>query len=181
MSVNKYFIAIVIPPPLQQQIEDVKQELFSRYGLKGALRSPAHITLHRPFEWKAEKEEALISKLKSFPFEPGGTIVLENFNCFAPRVIYVGVEQTQVLSDLYQELKKYALRELKLLNEVNDLRGFHPHVTVAFRDLKKNRFEEIWAEYKDRKIGGEFELKGFSLMRHEGIWKEIAFFKGEAH
>ncbi len=77
--VKKYFIAIVIPGPLFGETEAVKQELFEAHGLKGALRSPAHITLHRPFEWKEEKEAALVETLKKFEFKTFVQISTLNF------------------------------------------------------------------------------------------------------
>jgi 2'-5' RNA ligase len=63
---QKYFIAIVPPEPFLSNITAIKMELFENYGSKGALRSPAHITLHMPFSWDDEKEEKLITNLESF-------------------------------------------------------------------------------------------------------------------
>jgi 2'-5' RNA ligase len=30
------------------------------------------------------------------------------------------------------------------------MRGFHPHITIAFRDLKKAVFYKAWEEYKSK-------------------------------
>jgi len=176
MTAKKYFIAIVIPNPLYSEIEAIKENLFEEHGLKGALRSPSHITLHRPFEWKEEKENLLIEKLKAFKFDQSFSIELEDFESFEPRVIYVNVLKNELLEELYQHLKTFAQKELKLLNEVNDLRGFHPHATVAFRDLKKPKFYELKKNFDEKKIGGSFEYKGFSLLKLEKRWEEISFF-----
>ena len=152
MSVKKYFLAIVIPEPYFEKIESVKQELFLQHQLKGGLRSPAHITLHRPFVWNEEKENVLINKLNSFEFKDGFNIELNNFAFFEPRVIYVDVVFNKDLNNFYEKLKSYAKKELHLLNEVNDMRGFHPHVTVASRDIKKTRFYELQPEFKIKKL-----------------------------
>src|ERR1700740_434816 len=103
MTVKKYFLAIVIPEPLFGKTEEIKQDLFLQYGLKGALRSPSHITLHRPFEWKEEKETALIEKLGTFNFTPDFEIELRNFAFFEPRVIYINVIQNKDLAGLHQQ------------------------------------------------------------------------------
>ncbi len=50
MSIQKYFIAIVIPEPFQVELMDIKNIVKDKFNSKGALRSPAHITLHMPFE-----------------------------------------------------------------------------------------------------------------------------------
>lgn len=177
MGVKKYFLAIVIPGPLFEKTEAVKTALFHSHGLKGALRSPAHITLHRPFEWKEEKEERLIEILRNFSFDTSFQIALDGFAFFEPRVIYVNVRENTALFDLHAHLKRYAARQLGLLNEVNDLRGFHPHVTVAFRDLKTPKFYELKPEFEKKEFEGRFDYTGFSLLKLDtNAWKEARFF-----
>jgi len=177
MDVKKYFIAIVIPGPVSGQIEEIKQELFELYNLKGALRSPAHITLHRPFEWKESNEQELIKKLRTFEFNTAFNLELKDFDFFEPRVIYINVLRQQLLYDLHNKLKLFAKKELGLFNEVNDLRGFHPHVTVAFRDLKKARFYELQENFRKRPFKGDFNYVGFSLLKLEKLWEEHCCFK----
>jgi 2'-5' RNA ligase len=176
MGVKKYFIAIVVPPPLFDEIEALKQELFERYALKGALRSPAHITLHRPFEWKEEREEELTARLREFSFSAGFPILLQDFAFFEPRVVYADVTTDAPLRELHDSLKRFASNKLGLLNEVNDLRGFHPHVTIAFRDLKKPLFYELRQEFEKRKLQGAFEYRGFALLKLEKKWEVLETF-----
>ncbi len=177
MGVKKYFIAIVIPEPLFTGVEAIKHELFEQHNLKGALRSPAHITIHRPFEWKEEKENLLTEKLKAFKYNEQFILQLKDFGFFEPRVVYVNVVYNKFLFELHDNMKNFAKRELKLLNEVNDLRGFHPHITVAFRDLKKPVFYNLQSEFKEKFFEGNFEYSGFSLMKFEKKWEEAFFFK----
>jgi 2'-5' RNA ligase len=176
MTTKKYFIAIVIPDPLFGEVYAIKQELLHEHGLKGALRSPAHITLHRPFEWKEEKENILIEKLSTFKFTEDFKIELKNFAWFEPGVIYVDVVKNDLLEKLHQNLKTFAQKELKLLNEVNDLRGFHPHVTVAFRDLKKPKFYQLKNAFDSRKISGSFACSHFYLLKLEKKWEVLKEF-----
>ena len=177
MTAKKYFIAIVIPQPLFAEIEAIKQHLQKVHGLKGALRSPAHITLHRPFEWKEEKEQLLIEKISDFRFQVPFMITLKDFAFFEPRVIYTDVLKNESLLNLHTELTRFAKKELRLFNESEDLRGFHPHVTVAFRDLKKSKFYELKQEFESEKLQGTFEYEGFSLLKLEKTWEELRFFK----
>jgi 2'-5' RNA ligase len=177
MMLKKYFIAIVIPEPLLGQIEGIKLDLQKDYGLSGSLQSPAHITLHRPFAWKEEKETELIQKLGKFNFTDFFTLQLNNYNWFEPRVIYIDVVSNPILNELHQGLKKYAKQELLLFNEVDDKRGFHPHVTVAFRDLKKPRFYELQGKFRNETFVGSFDYKGFSLLKFEKRWQIIDTFE----
>jgi 2'-5' RNA ligase len=176
MSHRKYFLAIIIPQPLLDEIEKIKLELHNKHELKGALRSKAHITLHRPFEWKEEKEAFLIETLQQFKFSNPCHIELQNFNCFEPRVIYVDVLANIVLNELHNELKYFVQKNLKLFNEVNDMRGFHPHVTIAFRDLKKPLFYELWQTFNQKIINGNFKLNEFVLLKLEDKWETISRF-----
>ncbi len=170
---KKYFIAIIPPENVFKKIESIKQELFTAHGLKGALRSPAHITLHRPFEWKTEKENELIQTLGQFMFERRFVIELKNYNCFRPRIIFVDVKKSGDLNDLHLKLSGYARRQLGLFNEAEDMRGFKPHVTVAFRDLKKQLFYKLWEGYEKAEFEENFDFTGFCLLRLETKWEII--------
>lgn len=170
---KKYFIAIVLPEPILSDIESIKTELYHIHNLRGALRSPAHITLHRPFEWKEKNEEALIRKLSEFKFEKQFLILLKKYGFFEPRVVFINVLNVERLIELHTELKHFCQKNLKLLNEVNDLRGFHPHVTIAFRDLKKLLFYELKKELENKDYANSFNYKGFSLLKFEKKWEVI--------
>ena len=168
MAVKKYFIAIVIPEPFQTQLMGLKNVVKDKFSSKGALRSPAHITLHMPFEWKEEKEMLLINILQRFTFDDNFTIDLYNFSCFEPRVLFVGVLKNELLEKLQKELVMYAQKNLRLLNQVNDMRGFHPHVTIAFRDLKKEKFYQALGYFKTETYTASFQTKSFCLLKHTG-------------
>lgn len=173
MSTAKYFIAIVLPEPVQEIIEELKQDLYIHHNLKGALRSPAHITLHRPFEWKEEKENLLIEKLKPFRFGSAFDIGLHHFGFFEPRVIYVDVLPNIELQLLHTQLVKLVKKELLLFNEADDLRGFHPHVTVAFRDLKKPLFYKLRERFMNETLEAQFQCKAFSLLKLKAKWEVL--------
>ncbi len=42
MLSSKYFIAIVLPEPIQGKIENIKHTLFQKHGLKGAQKPRTH-------------------------------------------------------------------------------------------------------------------------------------------
>jgi 2'-5' RNA ligase len=122
-----------------------------------------------PFQWRADREQALVEKLRHFFVlcEPV-SVRLQGFGCFPPRVIYINAEKTAALEQLQQRLNRYCREELNLFNANYKDIPFHPHVTLAFRDLKKNVFEIAWAEFKDREFSGEFLAKQIALLKHNG-------------
>lgn len=175
--ISKYFIALVLEGSELQAIEDIKQQLYVKHKLKGALRSPAHITLHRPFEWPEAKEAQLIEQLSKFEFGPHLQLEVRNFDWFEPRVIYANVLPNDALNELHSRLTRYCQRELKLLNELNDKRGFHPHITVAFRDLKKPKFYQLKPHFEEEKLYLKPEFKGLSLLKLHEHWQVCRTFR----
>lgn len=173
---KKYFIAILLPERLLGQVEALKQELLQQFNLKGAMRSPAHITLHRPFEWKEEKEEDLVELLKQFKFEHKFEIVLQNFNCFEPRVIYVDVMMNENLNKLHKEMNCFVQEKLHVFGEANEEKDFRPHVTIAFRDLKKQMFNEVWNKFRERSFFESFSYGGFTLLKLDKTWQPCQHF-----
>ena len=176
---QKYFIAIVPPEPVFSEIEKVKREISQKYNNKSSLRSPAHITLHMPFEMKEEKEGSLIEKISSFKFSSPFSVQLKDYSCFEPKVIFIDVIKNVTLNTLQKELVFHVKSNLNIFNQYEDKRAYHPHVTIAFRDLKKSDFYLANEEYKTKSFTAEFKVNSFFLLKHTGkIWlplKEFSF------
>jgi 2'-5' RNA ligase len=172
MDLGKYFMALVLPEPLQNQVMTLKHYVRDHFDSKAALRSPAHITLHMPFEWKLKKEELLTETLHKFKFPTPVHVQLRNFNCFEPRVVYVDVLPCAELRDLQKALVTHVRQNLGLMNEAENVRGFHPHATIAFRDLNKEKFRQTWEHFKTQKFEGHFTTSKFQLLKHSpGKWE----------
>ena len=143
-----YFIALIPPIPFFEEAQALKEYFRDQYQSKASLNSPPHITLHMPFQWKEAKEEKLVKPLSEFssgkkPF----ALSFNGFSCFAPRVIYIDIKPCKSLTVLQQELHRFCKIELNLFNaQYRDL-PFHPHLTLAFRDLKKDQFPNAWQEF----------------------------------
>lgn len=166
---QKYFIAIVPPQPIVDQVNALKLYCREHYNTKGALQSPPHITLHMPFLWKEKNEESLKNSLKAFcERESNFEVELQNFSAFAPKVIFVKVEENRHLLSLQQQLTRFCRVNLNLLNANYKELPFHPHVTIAFRDLKKPAFAKAWEEFKDKEFYARFIVNSIALLKHDG-------------
>jgi 2'-5' RNA ligase len=174
-----YFIAIVPPQPVFDETWQLKNYFKEHYQSKASLNSPPHITLHMPFEWNVEKEELLVTKLQQFAsHHNGGVLPLLNFKAFPPRVIYVDVVKTEWLENLQKELHRFCKRELNLFNANYKEHAFHPHLTLAFRDLKKQNFQKAWEEFDKKKYEALFSVHDIVLLKHNGkSWQELKSFK----
>ena len=175
---NLYFLAVIPDEPVFSEVMAFKEEVKEKFNSKGALRSPPHITLHMPFKWRKDREEQLIEILSRFkfpndPFE----VDLDGFDFFEPRVVFVDVVKSDQLTFLQKELSDYVRRELNFFNADYKDRGFHPHMTIGFRDLKKSIFSEVKAYYKDKSYKRKFKVSGFCLLKHKGDrWEEFRWF-----
>jgi len=173
-----YFMAIIPPSPIYEQALEFKNHFKEQYQSKAALNSPPHVTLHMPFEWKEKKEDELLSNLKSFSRNKKSiALQLQNFACFAPRVIYIHVNENEALRTFQQELHRFCKMELNIFNaQYRDL-PFHPHLTLAFRDLKKAMFEKAWSEFKNKEFFASFVADRFALLKHNGkVWEVFTEF-----
>lgn len=170
-----YFIAIIPPEPIYGEALALKHHFENQYNSKAALHSPPHITLHMPFTWKESKEIELVNKLETFSLTQNSfEIRLNNFSAFEPRVIFIDVIKDEKLASLQKQLKRFCKVELNLFNADYKEFAYHPHITLAFRDLKKPEFYKAWEEFKEKKFETTFNADSIALLKHDGKeWKVL--------
>ncbi len=162
---QKYFLAIVPDESLLAEAENLKLKLREKFGIKYALRSPAHVTVKMPFSYNEAKEGKLVEKLKSFlagvdPFE----IEVNGVDNFRNRVVFWNVEANERLNAFQQALKIYCKRELNLVDELSD-RNFHPHMTIAFKDIKPKQFDEVYEFVKGIPIHAMIDIRELTILK----------------
>lgn len=172
-SEQRYFLAIIPPEPVYSEALRLKHYFKDQYNSKAALNSPPHITLHMPFAWKENKEADLITRLEVFSREQNSFEVrLTNFSAFEPRVMFIDVVKEDKLEALQKRLKRFCKAELNLFNADYRELAFHPHLTLAFRDLKKPEFYKAWDDFKERKFDATFNVTSIALLKQDGKeWK----------
>jgi 2'-5' RNA ligase len=172
---NMYFVAIVAPQEIDQQVLKWKNYFKEHYKYTVALKSPAHITLVPPFWMKEELEADLIRSIAEFSESKNRfEIVLKNFAAFKPKVIYANVIKNEYLNVLHQSLNEFILIQNKFPVKKDD-RPFHPHVTLATRDLYKKAFMEAWEVFSEKKYEAAWLVKGISLLRHNKKNWDVVF------
>ncbi len=175
---QQYFIAIIPPSPIYEEALRLKEYFRDTYNSKASLNSPPHVTLHMPFRAKEKKEGELTEKLARFANDHQGfRLTLHNFSCFSPKVIFIDVETNPELQALQQELHRYCKTELNLYNATYKEQPFYPHLTLAFRDLKKPNFEKAWQEFRDKEFHADFAVDSITLLKHTGkLWQALQSF-----
>lgn len=171
---NMYFAAVVLPEHLDKKILAYKKWMREKFGCRVGLKSPAHITIVPPFWMQAEREKELKTDLENVSASISSLdISTNNFSAFKPRTLFVAVKENVALdglkkfSDDYFRLKDYKIK--------GENRPFHPHITIATRDLPKGAFAEAWAHFEYQKFEEEFDAKGLSLLKHNGSQWEVIY------
>ena len=169
-----FFIALLPDEEIRAEVTGFKTYAAEYFSSSRALRSPPHITLIPPFRWPEDKEEELCKALAAFaseehPFSQG----LVGFDCFSPRVIFVSVERTFELKSLQERLEQYLLAKLGLEN--NSRHDFNPHMTVAFKDLRRRIFPKAWAYFSEQEYKRRFQADAIHLLKHNGQRWELSY------
>ena len=173
-----YYIAVVLPSPLADAVKTLQHRVQTAYHSRAALRSPPHITLRAPFRLPLDQVGGLKQVLTEFassytPF----SIELGGFGCFPPGVVFVRVIENQALSLIQHDLIKTLTEHQIVGSGEQALRAFHPHVTIAFRDLIQRHFRSLWDEVEHKSFVDRFTAEGITLLRHNGkIWTAEADF-----
>ena len=163
---NMYYIAIVAPEEIDHEVLKWKNFFKERYECSVALKSPAHITIIPPFWMNEELENDLINSIREFSIsKPKFEITLQNFAAFSPKVIFVDVVKSEILKGLYRSFADFIINQNKFPIKKED-RPFHPHVTLATRDLYKKAFQEAWDIFSTKKFEALWIVSGLSLLRH---------------
>ena len=171
---NMYFVAVVLPKELDEKVLVHKKYMQERYGCKVGLKSPAHITLVAPFWMSSDREEELKNDLEAVlsnvvPFN----VSTNGFSAFKPRTLFVATKENEKLNELKH--KTYSFFQTKNYRMKKENRPFHPHITVATRDLHKAAFAEAWPRFENKNFHEEFEAKGLALLKHNGRCWDVIF------
>lgn len=137
-----------------------------RFGCTVALRSPAHITMIPPFWMKAELENDFFQSIDEFASHRNQVLIhLKNFSCFKSSVVFVDMIKNEQMALLRTGLEDFLLKQNKFPVK-KETRSFHPHISIATRDLYKKAFFEAWDIFKNKKYEAEWLAKGVSVLRH---------------
>lgn len=168
-----YFIALIPHEKLRDEIRAIKERMRDRYGAGHALRSPAHITLQKPFKRDRDAGRAISEALRHFAQnEQPFTVELDGYGAFPPRVIYIKLKENRHIATLHERLKALLLSSFDFTPD-EIMKGVEPHITVATRDLTREAFSEAWPEISGEPFTGSFLVRSIFLLRHNGRYWDI--------
>jgi 2'-5' RNA ligase len=169
-----YYVAVICPPELDERITKFKIWMRTYFGCKIALKSPGHITLIPPF-WMEEAQEPALHET-FFTFQSSQqpiSIDLNNFSHFSDRVLFINVDDNPALHTLRKDVEDHFLQTLDGAI-TPDERPYHPHVTIANRDVTPAMFVKAWDYFSKQTFQASFETDQFSLLKLiDGKWQVV--------
>jgi 2'-5' RNA ligase len=169
---NLYFIAIIPPQGVCNEITAFKNDFANRFNSVKALKVVPHITLKAPFKLPTVEHAALLDWFQKlyinlYPF----AIELKDFGAFhnsRSPVVFVNPIMNASLYSLQGEvLKSFIAAYPDVPIPFPELK-FFPHITIAYRDLQPQMFKKAWEEYSEKKFEATFEVVNFHLLQHDG-------------
>jgi len=169
-----YYIAAVCPEEINEKLEGYKQYMQAKYGSRAAQKSPAHLTIVPPFKAEEDMEKLLQDFVSAFNFSlVPFNIRLNNFGHFGNKVLFVDVEENETLHIMERDINEQFTKEFPSII-FRSKPEFHPHVTIATRDMPENKFDEIWSHFQQELIDETFACKGLQVMKLvRGIWQHL--------
>ncbi len=170
MPGSLYYIALVPGEPVSGRIRKLQQEVAGTFHSRHALKSPPHITLQMPFRMETGRQRALEKLLQRICPDRPFTVTLNGFGHFGNRVLFIAVRDSQALQGLHRDVHE-GLGTGGFVPASGDQRPFHPHVTLASRDLQPGAFNRAWAHFGTAGFLEQFEADAISLLRQrDGKW-----------
>lgn len=161
-----YFAAVVLPEELNQKVLKYKNYMHERYECKVGLKSPAHITIIAPFWYEEEKEKDLVDIVENISEDLRSFLISTNhFSAFKPKTIFIALKENEHLNNLKRKADEVILQHPEAGIKPEE-RPFHPHITIATRDLFKKDFHDAWPHFAEKEFMEHWVAEGLSLLKH---------------
>ncbi|HMI03797.1 MAG TPA: 2'-5' RNA ligase family protein [Pedobacter sp.] len=168
-----FFVAILPPPEISADIDEIRKQCSVDYQIYSALKPPVHITLIPPFKLSVALENKLVTSLqhcrnfRSFGQE------LHDYDGFPPKVIFIRANKSPGIIALHKTITTKIRPYLK-----ESPGSINPHVTIAYRDVEEHVYEKIMQAYSKKHFRVNFDVNKFALLKHDGKkWNLFKEFK----
>jgi 2'-5' RNA ligase len=184
-SSTLYFIAIIPKREVREKITAFKQDFANRFNSTYALKVYPHITLKAPFKFSPNAHAELLRWFSDLHvLQKQFTIQLKDFGAFGNKrnpVVFVQPVVTKELQALQQQLIASFSSVFPGNTHPTDL-DFHPHMTIAYRDLSPEMFNKAWNEYKNKSFDEAFEVDAVYVLQHDSKkWNIISAYNLRHH
>ena len=177
----------ILPEPLFSRIRTEQQTVSSRYSSMRAMDWPPHITIAQrvsipddTFDSVCVQMRDACSRIQPISLSLGKRwlVKTEDTPFENPYVIAYSVDVTSALNHLHHEIQETVLGKFSPTGYL--IRGYHPHVTLAYRDLTQSNYEQAKMDFNTspEPTPVSFRLSNVDFMekQSDGHWKSVESF-----
>lgn len=181
MATNQslYFIALLPPNDLTNKIDLERKSFSEKFQSFHALKTQPHVTLIAPFKRAENFEVEMHLQMQEFFVNVNSfQVVINGYGCFQKgnKVIFYKVEKSKELIAMHRQFV-YFLRTQLHFSERETSYMYHPHITIAHRDLTDENFDNAWSECETKEFASIFKCNKVYFFKHDYTrWKILSVF-----
>lgn len=168
-----HFIGVLLPDNLTSMVEECRRYMNRTYGCRSGHATPVHVTLVPPFALPRDYTTADVVEelLRGVPQDSGFSARTENFDAFGDRTLFAAVRPAPEWNRL-KNAAETALRGAFPGCLRKDPRPFHPHITVANRDIPPGASTAALRVLSGKKFEEDFPVDNMTVfVRKGGGWE----------
>jgi 2'-5' RNA ligase len=89
---------------------------------------------------------------------------LRGFSHFNKKVLFINVNENRALEEIKRQTEKHFIQMFRDSIKTDD-HAFHPHITIANRDLKPADFIKAWEHFAKKDFKEMFQIRSISLLK----------------
>ena len=172
-NVGLFFLALLPPQEIRDELREWQHWTAKNFQVRSPLLSPPHVTIYPPVRWPLAALAAWKNSLKDFASNHAEfSVTVEGFNHFDKEVIFAHVEQSPPIMDFQKSFIRYWTESLGAKSPKH-ANSYHPHITLAFRNLTPVSFTGIWEKFGSLPYTRQFNAKEMVLLKHQTTGWEI--------
>jgi 2'-5' RNA ligase len=169
---NLYLLSITPPSEIASVIDQERRFCAKRFGSYEALKPPVSLSLFGVFTVSAMVEELTDYLSEWISKQPQFTLHLKDFGFFENLhrpVVYFDVKHNPWLNAFNKGLTRKMLQRFPFLNSSA---SYHPHLTLAYKDLTQEQFQLAKKYYKQCRYEASFDVTNVTLFKHNHkVWE----------
>jgi len=175
-----HFIGVLLPEDITLTLEDCRRYMREAYGCKSGHATPIHVTLVPPFQLPDEySTEDLARGIEDdvLPKGLGFTGHIDNFDAFGDRTLFAKVVKDEKWTALRDAVYSAVVMAAPGCTK-KDSRPFHPHISVANRDIPAGVMTDALQVMNELNLAEDFPVDNITIFeRQNGKWVSAVEFE----
>ena len=168
MDQHLKLIAILPPEPVFSEVRKEQEFIATTWGPEHALRTPPHITIIPPISVESNDIGLLYGMADMIAYsESPFKMQLRDYGSFKPKVIFINPIISNELNELYELWHQALLAKMPRVLDKYPERTYHPHITLAHKDVTREQYDKIWKYYTRKEYRVAFPVNNFCILEYK--------------